>query len=271
MTRGGCARRHEREARLGFRPVAHAIAVAVLGLGCAAATSAPHGEGGAPDPERAALDAADLSLARGELAAARAGYAAVAERSPGDARAWSGLARIEWAEGDLVAAIAADDRVRGEAHDETTAPANPRALKGRERCSLWLAAALQRIEAEAPASPDAAAPDHTDPAALLARIDGEPACAHVDATRLRGEVAWRRAAVARAGGDLDAAVAAATDAVRADASRVDVEREVGRWLLDAGRRRDALVWLEAALGRHPGDTALQALMLEALGVPGLAG
>ena len=257
MTRDAGAPGVWRVARPQLCALACIAVLAAFALACARLAPAPAIDGEASD--RAAIDAADLALARGELADARSGYTEVVERSPGDARAWSGLARVEWAEGDLAAAVAADDLARA----ARTERPNPRALGDRERCALWLAAALEDTGADAPARLDAAA-------ALLARIDGAPACEHVDAARLRGELAWRRAERAHEAGDLDAALRAATEALGHDATRVGVERRVGRWLLEAERRRDALVWLGDALARHPDDAALRQLMLEALGVPGLA-
>jgi tetratricopeptide (TPR) repeat protein len=224
-------------------------------LSCATASPSSHADGGAPsEPDRveanALLDEADLALARGQSQVAEGAYLQVLEASPENRRALAGLARVAIAAGELEVALDYDDRARA-GGDEV-----PGQLGVRERCTLWLATASERIEAGAASA-----------AGLLDRIASEPACPDRDLPDLRARIFLLEARGAHGRGDFEEALAACRLAVEADPSQAAADVVAASWLLDAGRRREALAWLGDALARHPDDGNLQHLMLVALGVP----
>ena len=215
---------------------------------------------GTPAPTRAeqeaerALAQADVAAARGRLDEAEAQYRRASKTLPDDPRVWAGLVRVLIAQGELDEAIELDDRVAASGERP------PRSLTPRERCDLWLAGAVARVEAS-----------RQDAGDLLDRIVAEEGCAHVATGPVRANLRALEAAAAADAGDAAGEIVALRAAVAADPSRVDLEARLGRALLDAGERHEALRALSEALARHADAPELQALMLEALGLPAADG
>ncbi len=197
-----------------------------------------------------ALQEADVAAARGRLEDAAKKYQQAGEALPDDPRVLDGLARVRIAQQSFDEAVALDDRATAIGEPST------RALAPRERCDLWLAAASARVEASQLGAGE-----------LLDRIDATEDCAHVEAGPVRAQLLVLECEAALAAGDEAASIEALRAAIEADPDRVDLDARLGRALLDAEDRRAALRALSDGLERHAEAPELQALMLEALGLP----
>lgn len=228
------------------------LACAVAGAPPAGSSDRVSGAAHADAEARTRLDRADLALARGDAAAAERAYLEVLEAWPGDPWALSGLVRVALADGDPEAALAWDERASASAGEV------PGRLGAGERCALWLTVADERVQLGSLAARE-----------LVDRIERDEACPKGDLPRLWAQLFLLDARAATAKGDLEAALAACHRAIEADPARVEADLAAARWLLAAGRRKEALAWLNGALERHPDDRELIRLMLEALGVPRL--
>jgi len=239
--------------------IASGLAAIVVVAGCASPPEVV-GPDGSPSPTRAerraaekaqrALDAAEVAAARGHLDEADEAYREALAVWPDDPRVLAGLVRVSIARGAFEAAIELDDRLQAAGEPVS------RSLAPRERCTLWLDAARARGEA-----------GRSDADALLDRFEAQPACDARAASPVRAEVLARRAEVASAGGETQAAIESWRAAVAADPARVDLEILLARALLDEGLRLEAVERLGESLAHHPDEALLQGLMLEALGVP----
>ena len=211
-----------------------------------------------------ALSDAEVAAARGKPAEAEIDYRRALEVWPHDARALAGMVRVSIALGRYDEAVEWDDRARGfEAR-------HLRDLSMTERCQLWLDAAETAMAGVVDSDAlDVRQAGADRASALLARIEGESACAPLAASagRVRAQTLWVAADAAHAADDLDLELEALDQAVEADPARVDVELRLGRARLDRGQRRAAVAGLADALERHPDSAPLELLMLEALGVP----
>lgn len=238
------------------RPLALAVALLISLAGATQPGCARSGPPAAAERDATAaraLDDADLALARSELESAQRGYLLAHEVWPDDPRVLAGLTRLALAQRDLEAALAWDDRARAQPGSAS------RSMNTRERCALWQAVAEARIGVDVELA-----------AEVVSRMEADVGCRAQDPWALRAQVHATRALQAQARGETNVAIDESRAAIEVDPSRADVDVLAARWLLDAGREREALIWLSDALARNPGDQALLLLMLEVLGVHGAA-
>jgi len=216
-------------------------ALLVSALGCAL--------GGASAASREATEvrnAADVALAQGEPAAALAAYRKALALAPDDAAARRGEARALAALGDTAGALAAYDASR------PADPSDRASLLRAEVCPLVAESTRRALEAGAI---DAAV-------AGARRLESDP-CERADASPLLGAALRAAGQRAERTGQGDA-VALYMEAARLDPGHVYPYIRAAIVLMREGRRRAAIELLAEALGRHPRDPDLQALMVDAL-------